>query len=92
MATNTRSRLGYFYGLTENRRERESANQSGAEKFQATVGDQGAYYAVGSRLPRERGRMAGDALDLDLTKSSGRLPAPNLPVIGRPELRVPYSQ
>lgn len=91
MATNTKSRLGYFYGLTESRREREAANQTGSEKFQATVGDQGAYYAVGSRIPRERKRMAGDALDLDLTSSPGTLSAPTLTGAGSAELRLPYS-
>lgn len=90
MATNTKSRLGYFLGLTQNKVPQEAANQTGSEKFQATVGDQGAYYAVGSRLPRERKRMAGDLFNLELTQSTGTPAAPTLPDIGRAELRTPY--
>lgn len=85
MSVDTRSRLGYFYGLTESRRERDTANKSGAEKFQATVGDQGAYYAVGSRLPRERNRMAGDIMNITL--SPGTPAVFPLPKIGGAEIR-----
>ena len=46
MAVKTRSKLGYFYGLTEAKRGREESTPTGAEKFQSIVGSEGAYYAV----------------------------------------------
>ena len=85
MAINTKSRLGYFYGLTEARSPRGEANQSNAEKFQSDITDQGAYYAIGSRLPREKSRMAGDILNITL--SPGTPTTLSLPQIGGAEIR-----
>ena len=42
MAVKTRSKLGYFYGLTEAKRGREESTPTGAEKFQSIVGSEGA--------------------------------------------------
>lgn len=85
---NPKTRLGYMYGLGVSSDPYEAPNKTGSEKFQATVEDQGAYYAIGARLPRKERRMAGDILNLDLTQSPGtptNLPLPN---IGSAELRT----
>ena len=77
-----------MYGLGVKKDPYEAPLPTGQEKFQSVYADQGAYYAVGSRLPRERKRMAGDILNLDLTQSPGpsfSIPAPN---IGSAELRA----
>lgn len=90
MAVKTRSKLGYFYGLTGSRRGREESTPTGAEKFQSLVESEGAYYAVGSRIPRERQRMAGDVFNLNLTQSPGTPATFPLPKTGSAELRLDY--
>ena len=88
-----KSRLGYMYGLGVDREPYEQPLPTGQEKFQSTIADQGAYYAVG-RLPErespEKGqRKAGDALNLDLRQSLGTPRYIPLPSIGAAELRTP---
>lgn len=86
---NPKARLGYFYGLNVDRKPHEYPLPTNAEKFQATVGDLGAVYAIGSRLPKKERRMAGDILNLEITKSPGTPESFPLPTIGSAELRVP---
>lgn len=88
-------KLGYVLGLALNKRPYEAPLQTNQGDFQATTGDPnfpGAYYAIGSRLPRKNSRqfrMAGDALNLDLVQSPGTLNAPAMPAIGSAEMRTP---
>jgi hypothetical protein len=88
-------KLGYFVGLDLSKRPYEAPLKTNQGDFQTTAGDPnfpGAYYAVGSRLPRKNSRqlrMAGDIMNLDLVQSPGTLNAPALPVIGSAEMRTP---
>ena len=84
-----RSRLGYMYGLGLEKDPYEAPLKTGAEKFQSIVGSEGAYYAMGSRFPRERKRMAGDVFNLELKQSTGIPAAPPEIKFGGPELRTP---
>jgi hypothetical protein len=86
---NPKSRLGYMYGIGVRKDPYETPLKTGEEKFQSIVGEEGAYYAVGSRLPRKNQRMAMDILNLDITQSPGTPAAFPLPNIGGPELRTP---
>ena len=86
---NPRARLGYFYGINVDKKTNEHPLPTNQEKFQSIVGDQGAIYAVGSRMPKKERRMAGDILNLEITKSPGTPEIFPLPNIGSAELRVP---
>jgi hypothetical protein len=85
---NPKARLGYMYGINASNSPYEAPNKTNDEKFQSVVGEQGAYYAVGARIPRKRARMAGDVLNLDLTQSTGNLANVPLPEIGAAEMRT----
>jgi hypothetical protein len=84
-----KSRLGYMYGLNVKNIPYETPLKTGQEKFQSVYADQGAYYAVGGRMPRKEQRMAGDIFNLELTLSPGTPAALPPPKIGGPELRTP---
>ena len=86
---NPKARLGYMYGLNVRDEPYETPLKTGQEKFQSTYADEGAYYAVGSRIPRKERRMAGDIFNLELTMSPGTPAVFPLPKIGGPELRTP---
>jgi len=85
----SKSRLGYRYGVGVQKDPYEAPLKTGAEKFQSIVGQEGAYYAVGSRFPRERKRMAGDVFNLELKLSTGIPAAIPEPKFGSAELRTP---
>ena len=84
-----KARLGYMLGLRVRDIPEEPPLKTGQEKFQSIYSDQGAYFAVGSRLPRKEQRMAGDIFNLELTQSPGTPAVFPLPNIGGPELRTP---
>lgn len=71
-----KARLGYMYGINTNRVPQERTADSGGEQF---------FYG---KEKKER-RMAGDILNLELTKSPGTPAVFPLPGIGNAELRVP---
>lgn len=71
--------LGYTVGLRGAQEQRERPGATGGEKFASAQG--------GKRQAEQR--MAGSALNLDLTKSPGLPPAFSLPSIGFAELRTP---
>lgn len=92
----SKTRLGYMYGLNLERKPHEYALPTNAEKFQEVVGDMGAYYAVAPQPDtsspgkgKNKERMAGDALNLDLKQSLGTPKYVPLPPIGSAELRIP---
>ena len=69
MARKAGVRMGYTIGIDTNRDPYEYPLRTNAEDFQALLGTEGGYYAVGSRLPRRgsgKSRLAGTAFDLDL--------------------------
>lgn len=73
-----KARLGYMYGINVEEKPYEAPLPSNAEDF---------FYG---RQPKERSRMAGDILNLDLTQSPGTPAVFPLPKIGSAELRTPY--
>jgi hypothetical protein len=86
---NPKARLGYLYGIGVKEDPYETLLKTGEEKFQSIVGQEGAYYAIGSRFPKNKQRMAMDILNLEITQSPGTPAALPLPSIGGPELRTP---
>ena len=80
--------MGYMLGISQNKRPSEAPLATNQGDFQGLLPTEGGYYAVGSRLPRERkSRLAGDAFNLNLIGSTGNPPALPAPYIGGAELR-----
>jgi len=86
---NPKARLGYLYGIGVKEDPYETPLKTGEEKFQSIVGQEGAYYAIGSRFPKNKQRMAMDILNLEITQSPGTPAVFPLPFIGNAELRTP---
>jgi hypothetical protein len=81
-------KLGYMLGIRENKRPYEAPLATNQGDFQGVIPTEGGYFAVGSRLPRERqSRLAGDAFNLNLVGSTGNPPLLPAPYIGGAELR-----
>jgi hypothetical protein len=81
-------RMGYTVGIAQNRRPYEAPLATNQGDFQGILPTEGGYFAVGSRLPRERkSRLAGDAFNLNLIGSTGNPPLLPAPYIGGAELR-----
>jgi len=75
-------------GIRENRRSYEAPLATNQGDFQCLTPTEGGYFAVGSRLPRERkSRLAGDAFNLNLIGSTGNPPILPAPYVGGAELR-----
>ncbi len=82
------TRMGYMLGIVQNKRPYEAPLGTNQGDFQGMIPTEGGYYAVGSRLPRERrSRLAGDAFNLNLMGSTGNPPLLPAPYIGGAELR-----
>lgn len=81
-------KLGYMLGIHENKKPYEAPLATNQGDFQGLIPTEGGYFAVGSRLPRERkSRLAGDAFNLNLVGSTGNPPLLPAPYIGGAELR-----
>jgi len=81
-------KLGYMLGIRENKSPYEAPLATNQGDFQGLIPAEGGYFAVGSRLPRERkSRLAGDAFNLNLVGSTGNPPLLPAPYIGGAELR-----
>lgn len=74
---NPRARLGYLYGINVKEEPYEAPLPTNSEDF---------FYG---KQPRRR--LAGDILNLDLTKSPGAPATLPLPKLGGAEMRVPDS-
>jgi hypothetical protein len=82
------TRMGYMLGISQNKRPYEAPLATNQGDFQGLLPTEGGYYAVGSRLPRERkSRLAGDAFNLNLIGSTGNPTVLPAPYIGGAELR-----
>ena len=82
------TRMGYMLGISRNTLPFEPALPTNQGDFQGVIPTEGGYFAVGSRLPRERrSRLAGDAFNLNLIGSTGNPPLLPAPYIGGAELR-----
>jgi hypothetical protein len=82
------TRMGYMLGILQNKRPYESPLATNQGDFQGLLPTEGGYYAVGSRLPRERkSRLAGDAFNLNLIGSTGNPPSLPAPYVGGAEFR-----